>query len=84
MKLTTQVENHVTPKALAKTLAEATPEDFAQFWFEFAELTEKSPETIQSFAKAMASDFGAKRKAPLKKLVSIIEYHEIKDSEGLY
>lgn len=67
----------VTAKDLAQTLKHATPQEFAEFWFEFSRITEKDKKLIDDFAKAMAPTFGGKRKEALNKIYDLMKYYEI-------
>ena len=67
----------ITPKQLAKSLSDATPREFADFWFEFSELTEKNEKLIDDFAKAMAPSCGGYRKRALNKIFDLMKYYEI-------
>lgn len=74
----------LTPAALAAALADADPDDFANFWFAFAERMDArdGPDKLLAFAQAMAPNFGGKRKAPLKELARLVEYFETRHSLG--
>ena len=67
----------ITPKQLAKSLSDATPREFAEFWFQFSELTEKDDKLIDDFARAMAPSFGGYRKRALNKIFDLMKYYEI-------
>lgn len=76
MKVKTETSHELTPKSLAKTLADCEPSEFAEFWLEFSGACE--PNKLDAFAKAMAPDLGGIRKKPLKELCKLTEYHEIR------
>lgn len=79
MKIVLESMQEVTPTKLAKALANADPEDFADFWFQFAGMVDNK--RLEDFAKAMAPQQGGKRKEPFKKLATLLAYHEIKEAE---
>lgn len=68
----------ITPRNLAEALAKATPQEFAAFWFAFAEVC-KDEKTLDGFAQAMAPEFGGRRKDPFKKLAALVQFHEIQN-----
>ena len=80
MKINVVSSQELTPASLAECLASSSPEEFTNFWFEFATLC--SDEKIKEFGEAMASDFGGKRKEPFKKLYTTMEYFEFKNRES--
>jgi hypothetical protein len=73
----------LTPQALAESLADASPEDFAAFWLAFDGLTADNVEgekKLRAFAEAMAPFHGGNRKRPLRNLARLIEYYEQRDA----
>lgn len=80
MNVTLNQNCELTPRALAATLASATPEEFANFWFEFSGLMDDRNGNLKpvfdEFANAMADDTGFRRVLVLEKLVRAIHYHE--------
>jgi len=75
MKVNLTTQHEMTPAAMAEALASATPEEFAEFWFQFADKVEDNK--ITEFAMAMAPGFGGKRKDAFKKLYTQIEFFEL-------
>lgn len=69
--------NVITPGNLALALKHATPQEFAEFWFEFSKLTEKDESKLDEFAKAMAPTSGGLRKQSFNKIHDLMRYYEI-------
>lgn len=67
----------ITPGNLALALKHATPQEFAEFLFEFSRITEKDEKLIDDFAKAMAPSCGGHRKRALNKICDLMKYYEI-------
>ncbi len=79
MNVCLTIHGSFTAKELATVLANATPKEFADFWFHFAEIYDQ--EKLDAFAKAMAPALGGLRKEPLRTLVSLINYYEINEKK---
>ena len=83
MNIVTKSIKEVSINELAKALADATPEEFADFWFEFANIldaktgADRGNLVLVKFAKAMAPIFGGKRKEPLTQLYRLMNHFEI-------
>lgn len=80
MNISLKTTHHITPQALAESLYNSTPEEFADFWFAFASVANKDEtnnEKMHAFAKEMAVNNGSIRKIILKSLVSQITYFEV-------
>ena len=69
----------LSPKELAKVLVTARPEEFAEFWFSFAEQVKGNDSILQEFAKEMAPDFGGMRKQAFRKLDALITFYEMQE-----
>jgi hypothetical protein len=84
MYVTTTSDVQMSPEALAHALWRAEPEEFARFWFAFAELygndTKGGYERLCAFARDMTPRFGGVRKQPLKTLARLIDYYEVLES----
>ena len=76
MEITLATNHCITPEMLAVSLANATPEDFAQFWLSFSKVCTSGAD-MHTFAKKMASEHGSNRKHALKKLAELITFYEI-------
>lgn len=76
MNIIVELNQSIEPKKLAEALAESTPKEFAEFWFEFAEVCKHNK--LKEFAKAMSPTFGCKRKEPLRELYRLMQYYELK------
>lgn len=76
MKTTVTFQQDLSPKQLAEALSNATPDEFAKFWLEFANITDDKK--LNLFAEAMVPNQGANRKIVFNKLHQLIQYHEIK------
>lgn len=88
MQIKTNHIQQVTPADLAGVLFDSSPEEFAEFWFQFAKFRDKSrsglgnnprlyDEKMNKFAKVMAVQGGSLRKQPLVALCDLMKYHEI-------
>ena len=77
MKIETTSTQKVSAKQLAESLAKASPEEFAQFWFDFSEYCEKNKVDVDKFGEAMYPNFGGKRKAPFVRIFKVMQYLEI-------
>lgn len=75
MKVSVTTEQDLSIESLAIALAESTPEEFADFWFQFSRRV--GTKELEAFAVAMAPAHGGARKVPLVKLCRLMEYHEI-------
>ena len=82
MEIKTTTVNVVTPKDLAIALKHSTPSEFAKFWFEFSEMTERDDKLIDSFAREMAPSMGGYRKRALNKICDLMKYYEIKTQKN--
>lgn len=76
MKVAVRSEQEIDIESLAGALANAEPSEFAAFWFQFSD--KASDDNLEKFAEAMAHPMGGRRKEPLRRLCSLMEYHEIK------
>lgn len=76
MKVDLTISQSLAPDALAKALANATPEEFASFWLFFSEATQKRSKDLAAFAKAMSPDQGGNAKKVLRSIVADITYYE--------
>lgn len=81
MEIKTTTVNVVTPKDLAIALKHSTPREFAEFWFEFSEMTEKDDKLIDDFARAMSPSYGGYRKRALNKICDLMKYYEIESQK---
>lgn len=73
-------QHSVEPARLAAALAKASPQDFALFWFAFAEEVDQADESpLMAFAHAMTPRLGAKRQSPLRELVRLMDYHLVNE-----
>jgi hypothetical protein len=73
----TETAHDLSPRALAETLANAEPSDFAEFWFAFHGACSK--EKLDKFAQAMCPQIGSCRKWPLQELAKLVEFHSVKN-----
>lgn len=69
------VNHKITPRSLAEALSNATPQEFAMFWFEFSNVCDDT--RLDAFAKAMSPELGGQGKAPLKRLNELVQFYEI-------
>lgn len=74
MKIHTESEREVQAQDLAAALANASPAEFAEFWFQFDSLVEEKE--MDAFAKALAPELGANRKRPIHRLMKLMQFHE--------
>ena len=66
----------ISPDMLAASLANATPEEFAEFWLAFSKECTSGVD-LHAFAKKMASEHGSNRKHAFKKIAELITFYEI-------
>ncbi len=78
MKLEITHEAKVKPSEVAKTLADATPEEFAEVFLNLHRYLDEHPKKnkIDAIGKAMSPDLGANRKHIFRKIEARITYHE--------
>jgi hypothetical protein len=69
----------VSPEALAKALIDAGPEEFAMFWFSFAEIVKRNRVDLVPFGKAMAESMGGMRKDPLRLICRVMDAEEYQE-----
>lgn len=74
MEVSVESFQSISPEQLAKSLANASVEDFAEFWLVFCK--ECTHDALDGFAQAMTPKSGSNRKIVLKRLVKLIEYYE--------
>lgn len=79
MEIVMKTKHELTPEEMANALAQATPKEFAKFWFSFSEAC--SDDSLDEFAKAMAPSLGSNRKRPLIELVGLMKYYEVKEKK---
>lgn len=79
MQTNVTIQQNLSPEQLAKALAEATPDEFSMFWFEFHNQMEKNQnhKKLNEFAKAMVPDSGANRKIVFYKLYKLMQFYEV-------
>ena len=79
MDVITQSVKSITPYEFAKTLANSTPDEFAEFWLAFYKLA--NDEKLDAFAKAMAPESGSARRDALKRLIALTNYYIIAEEK---
>jgi hypothetical protein len=78
VKATVRIDLDVSPDDLAKALTE-DPEQFARFWFAFAEHVKNEAIDLEPFGKAMAPKYGGMRKHPFNAITDFMRYYERKE-----
>ena len=76
MKIETTVELAASPKQLAHALVHSSPEEFADFWFEFQGFVENEEIDLLPFAEAMAPNLGGRRKKALIEICNLMFFCE--------
>lgn len=86
MKIKTYTLNDIDPKEMAKILYEATPEEFAEVWFEFSGLMEwnnirdcGNKIKTQEIGKALGTVSGSRRLSILENLLDVARYHYLQE-----
>lgn len=75
MEVKAKVAMEVSMSDIAESLARS-PEDFAQFWFAFAEVVKKKDIDLEPFGQAMAPTHGGMRKEPFSAIHDAMRHHE--------
>lgn len=75
MLVKASVHMDVRPRDLAEALAKS-PDDFAAFWFSFAEIVRDGKIDLEAHGKAMAPSFGGIRKHPFLAILDYMRYYE--------
>lgn len=81
MRTTLSAQYFMTPKALAESLVDATPEEFAQFWEAFSARIDEladGEKVLHSFAEALSPAMFYAKKRVFKRVCDLISYYEIK------
>lgn len=90
MKVKATINMDVDLKDIAEQLAKS-PEDFARFWFHFADATGHGignrtrgadKADLEEFGKVMAGDSGGMRKEPFYKIYDAMRHHERLQASG--
>lgn len=87
MKVKATISMDVDLKDLANTLVK-DPEEFARFWFHFAEATghgigsRHEKIDLEPFGKAMAPESGGIRRHPFSKIYDAMVHHVRTDNSG--
>lgn len=81
MELMTHNTVSVKPSDLARIIASASPDEFAEIWFRFDEIMHGNvgdgDKKLSEFAKAMAPQLGSNRLRTLRRLMKMIDFHQI-------
>jgi len=75
------VQQDLSPEQLAEALHNATPAEFARFWFSFGEYSDcrGGEEKLHEFAKVMIPERGSKRKHVFYKIYKLMQFYEVKE-----
>jgi len=73
------IQQNLSPEQLAESLYNATPEEFASFWFNFGKLSDCNggEKKLHEFAKVMIPLQGGKRKEVFYKLYKFMQFYEV-------
>jgi len=74
------IQQNLSPEQLAEALFNATPEEFAEFWFSFSKYSgcNSGEEKLHEFAKAMIPERECARKDVFYKLYRLMQFYEVK------